>query len=59
MHPDPAEEQEAEASTPRRHIWEIALEIGSSAPESEWAKVPADLAENLDHYLYDAPRKEE
>jgi len=57
MHPDPPEEQETEATTPQRRIWEIALEIGSSVPESEWAKVPADLAKNLDNYLY-SPKKE-
>lgn len=37
--------------------WEIAMQIGSSVPESEWAKVPPDLAANIDHYLYGAPRE--
>ncbi len=40
-------------------IWEIALEIGASVPEEEWAKVPRDLAKNLHHYLYGAPKKTE
>jgi len=38
-------------------IWEIAEEIGSLIPAAEWAKVPSDGAENLDHYLYGHPKK--
>ena len=49
------------AETPRpgsssKPIWEVALEIGASVPEEEWAKVPTDLAKNLHHYLYGAPK---
>jgi len=33
-------------------IWQQIVEIGASVPEEEWAKLPRDLAENLDHYLY-------
>jgi hypothetical protein len=36
-------------------IWEIALEVGSSVPEEEWAKMPTDLGKNLHHYLYGSP----
>jgi hypothetical protein len=39
-------------------IWQIASEIGASIPKEEWAKVPADLSKNLDHYLYGAPKIE-
>jgi hypothetical protein len=39
-----------------RPIWEIVAEIGAAVPEEEWAKVPTDLAKNLDHYLYGAPK---
>jgi hypothetical protein len=55
---DPAEgtETESSASLRRPIIWETALEIGSSIPDSEWAKVPADLSKNVDHYLYGAPK---
>jgi hypothetical protein len=38
-------------------IWEMALEIGASVPEEEWAKVPTDLAKNLHHYLHGAPKE--
>jgi hypothetical protein len=40
-----------------RPIEEIIAEIASEVPPEEWAKVPKDLAENLDHYLYGAPRR--
>ena len=40
-----------------RPIWEKIVEISDGVPEEEWAKLPADGAENLDHYLYGAPKK--
>lgn len=43
--------------SPSKPIWEVALEIGASVSEDEWAKVPADLAKNLHHYLYGAPKE--
>jgi len=39
-------------------IWEVALEIGASVPDEEWAKIPTDLAKNLHHYLYGAPKEQ-
>ena len=39
-------------------IWEIVAGIGASVPIDEWAKVPSDFAENLDHYLYGTPKRE-
>jgi len=39
-------------------IWEAALEISAGVPEEEWAKIPADLAKNLHHYLYGAPKEQ-
>jgi hypothetical protein len=39
-------------------IWEVIAEISASVPDEEWAKLPADGAKNLDHYLYGAPKKE-
>jgi hypothetical protein len=41
-----------------RPIWEIAQEIGAEVPDEEWSKVPRDMAENLDHYLYGTPKRE-
>jgi hypothetical protein len=33
-----------------RPIWEMAAEISAQIPDSEWAKVPTDLAKNFDKY---------
>ena len=50
---------EAPYNPTERPIWEIAVELGASLPDDEWAKVPRDLSKNLDHYLYGAPKDEE
>jgi hypothetical protein len=42
---------------PKKSIFEKVLELGASVPVEEWDKVPTDLAKNLDHYLYGAPKK--
>ena len=41
-----------------RPIWEVIVEISSQVPDEEWAKLPTDGAENHDHYLYGAPKKQ-
>ena len=38
-------------------IWQVIEEIGAAVPAREWEKVPADGAQNLDHYLYGHARK--
>jgi len=40
-------------------IWEIAEEIAATVPDSEWEKVPRDLAKNLHHYLHGAPKEDD
>ena len=40
-------------------MWELAEEIAASVPDAEWDNVPSDLARNLDHYLYGAPKETE
>ena len=32
--------------------------IAASAPRKDWDRVPRDLAVNLDHYLYGAPKRQ-
>ncbi len=41
-----------------RPIWEVITEISGQVPDEEWAKLPVDGAENHDHYLYGAPKKQ-
>lgn len=43
----------AEAKT----ILEEIEQLSNLAPPEEWDKVPSDLSENIDHYLYGAPKK--
>ena len=38
--------------------WQVAVDIGKSVPDAEWAQVPPDAAKNLDQYLHSAPRSE-
>jgi hypothetical protein len=41
-----------------RPFWEIAEEISAQVPLEEWEKLPADGAEQHDHYLYGSPKKD-
>lgn len=41
-----------------RPLWEIAEEISAQVPLEEWEKVPADGAEQHDHYLYGSPKRD-
>jgi predicted XRE-type DNA-binding protein len=43
--------------TDSRPIWEVIDAIVAGVPPEEWDKVPADLAENHDHYLYGTPKR--
>ena len=40
-----------------RPIEEIAAELAAKVPQEEWDRLPADLSDNLDHYLYGTPKK--
>jgi Arc/MetJ-type ribon-helix-helix transcriptional regulator len=40
-------------------VWEIAARIRRDIPEEALASLPRDLAKNVDHYLYGAPKVEE
>lgn len=53
---EPAESAEPVPSA--KPLWEAIVELGASIPEEEWAKAPTDLARNLHHYLYGAPKEE-
>ncbi|MBT9132891.1 MAG: hypothetical protein DDT32_02229 [Syntrophomonadaceae bacterium] len=39
-----------------RSIWEEIAEIAESIPREEWDKLPSDLTDNLDHYIYGSPK---
>lgn len=37
---------------------ELFERIAKEIPEEEWDKIPTDLAQNLDHYLYGSAKSE-
>lgn len=43
--------------TDSRPIWEVIAERAAAIPPEEWEKLPTDLAENHDHYLYGTPKR--
>jgi hypothetical protein len=38
-------------------IEEVLAALASQVPKESWDNVPDDLADNLDHYLYGAPKR--
>jgi len=40
-----------------RAIEDIAAELAAEVPAQEWERLPADLTDNLDHYLYGTPKQ--
>jgi antitoxin component of MazEF toxin-antitoxin module len=44
---------------PQPPVWERIVALTADAPPEELAKLPPDGAENLDHYLYGAPKRPE
>lgn len=47
----------SEAPPPTTPIWERIVNAARAIPDDERARLPADAPENLDHYLYGAPRQ--
>ncbi len=53
-----AEKEATQGRVAVRPLWEIAEEISAQIPLEEWEKLPADGAEQHDHYLYGSPKKD-
>ncbi len=45
------------ANTDPRSIEEKIAAIMAEVPEEDWAKLPPDLSDNLDHHIYGAPKQ--
>ena len=52
-----SEKEVTQEHFPVRPLWEIAEEISSQVPLEEWETLPADGAEQHDHYLYGSPKR--
>jgi hypothetical protein len=50
-------EELVQKNPPRQTIWEKMDDIIASIPPEVLDELPADASENLDHYLYGAPKK--
>jgi len=40
-----------------RDIWEIAEQLTGDIPAEAWNSLPADLTDQLDHYIYGTPKR--
>ena len=52
----PAEESRTVAHD-TRPIAEVLAEIAATIPPAELAKLPPDFTDQLDHYIYDTPKR--
>ncbi len=48
---------ETDAPDDPRSLEEKIAAIMADVPDEEWAKLPPDLSDNLDHYIYGAPKQ--
>lgn len=48
---------EASAAPADRPIWDEIQDLTADVPEEEWDKLPTDLAEQHDHYIYGTPKR--
>jgi Arc/MetJ-type ribon-helix-helix transcriptional regulator len=45
------------AAQEHKPIWEEIQELTADVPAEEWDKLPSDLAEQHDHYIYGTPKR--
>ena len=48
---------EGVVANPERPIEEIIRELAAEVPQEEWDRLPRDLTDNLDHYIYGTPKR--
>ncbi len=48
---------QAEVVPTHKPIWEVVDDLREGIPPEEFAKLPEDGAEQLDHYLYGSPKR--
>lgn len=52
-----ADELENDGSSQQRPIESVLADLASAVSDDEWKRLPADLSDNLDHYIYGTPRE--
>jgi hypothetical protein len=40
-----------------RPIEDILAELAREIPEEDWKRLPPDLTDNIDHYVYGTPKR--
>ena len=55
--PETPAAKDAAAPPARKSVWERIQERTAAIPDEEWDKLPTDLAEQHDHYLYGTPKR--
>jgi plasmid stability protein len=53
-----ARDIEADASEPRRPIWEVIADNMKQVPAEDLALLPRDGASQIDHYVYGVPKRD-
>jgi hypothetical protein len=48
---------EADSARGARPIEQIITELAAEVPTAEWDRLPRDLTDHLDHYLYGIPKR--
>ncbi|MBI4518134.1 MAG: hypothetical protein HY699_20215 [Deltaproteobacteria bacterium] len=55
LHPQPISEPSYDSAAPP--VEDVLAGLAAEVPPEEWSKLPNDLSDNLDHYLYGWPRQ--
>ena len=53
----PGTARKTKKRTAPKSIEDILARIAKQVPPEEWDKLPSDLSENVDHYLYGSPKR--
>jgi hypothetical protein len=53
----PSQATEPSSATTARSIEDQLASLAAEAPSEEWDQLPADLSNQLDHYVYGTPRE--
>jgi hypothetical protein len=48
----------AKKGTVKPDLFRVLARIGESVPTSERAKIPTDISQHVDHYLYGSPKED-
>ena len=51
------EERRGTATVDTHSLEEKIAKIVAQVPDDEWAKLPSDLGDQLDHYIYGTPKR--